>query len=101
MSSVDQSLHSVHLTFTSHLVSLHSMQTVCLSYFIVLIRFLQLGHDRGAASVEASDCDVEGAAEVTGGVEEDILSYVEGGVDDDRSQRKYERQIERVKSRTV
>ena len=71
---MDQSLHSVHLTFTSHLVSLHPIQIVCLSYLKVLMRFLQLGQERGAASAEMSVCDVEGAAEVTGGVEEDILS---------------------------
>ena len=41
------------------------------------MRFLQLGHEHGVASAEMSACDVEGEAEVTGGVEEDILSVVE------------------------
>ena len=74
---MDQSLHSEHLTLLSHFVFLHAKQILCLSYFRVLMRFLQRGHERGVASAETSDCDVEGDAEVVGGLEEDILSIVE------------------------
>ena len=72
MSSRDHSLHSEHLSFMSYLVSLQPMQIVCLSYFIVLIRFFQLGHDRGAASVSTSVLEVEGAEVEAGGMLEDI-----------------------------
>ena len=72
ISSTVQSLHSGHLFLLSHFVSLHDKQILCLSYFKVLILFLQRGHERGVTSEGTSAC-VAGAEEVEG-VLEDILS---------------------------